>query len=239
MKHTLWDRIAKKYTESISADKTADFAYEKLINTLSILSLCDNSGNALDLGCGDGRFTRELESRYENVYAVDVSKKLLSVAKEVCKKTRFFLADLEMPFPDFDITFDLVTCKLLLMYLDNIETLAENSYKVLNKKGILIVSVTHPIKWTMEYLKGNVGNNAYTGYLSETNVFGKIAGDKDLKFEFKNRTFQTYINTFTKHGFVLENVLETGVPDSFVVKYPRYLAFQKKPYRLNMKFVKP
>jgi len=113
------------------------------------------------------------------------------------------------------------------MYLTNIENLACETYKILNKNGALVVSVTHPMKWMDK-----------TSYLKEDVVPGEIANDKNLKVTFKSRTIQTYINTFTKYGFHLEVVLETGVPDSFVIKYPDYLAFQKKPYRLNLKFVK-
>jgi ubiquinone/menaquinone biosynthesis C-methylase UbiE len=152
---------------------------------------------------------------------------MLNQARKVCHNTTFLKIDLEKEFPNFNTKFDLITCKLVLMYLSNIENLAKETYKILNKNGILVVSVTHPMKWMDK-----------TSYLKEDIVPGEIANDRNLKVTFKSRTIQTYINTFTKYGFRLEVVLETGVPDSFVVKYPHYLAFQKKPYRLNLKFVK-
>ena len=152
---------------------------------------------------------------------------MLKQAKKVCLNTTFLKVDLENKFPKFNTKFDLITCKLVLMYLTNIENLACETYKILNKNGALVVSVTHPMKWMDK-----------TSYLKEDVVPGEIANDKNLKVTFKSRTIQTYINTFTKYGFHLEVVLETGVPDSFVIKYPDYLAFQKKPYRLNLKLVK-
>lgn len=227
MNNFIWDRLFQKYEQSVRKDQNADYAYERLVNTLSILSLCDNVGIALDLGCGDGRFTKELEARYQKTFAVDLSGQMLKQAKKVCPKTVFLKVDLEKKFPEFSTNFDLITCKLVLMYLDNIENFAHETYKILNKNGILIVSVTHPMKWIDK-----------TSYLSEGYVSGEISKDKNLKVTFKSRTLQTYINTFTKYGFFLEVVLETGVPDSFVIKYPEYLDFQKKPYRLNLKFVK-
>lgn len=227
MKNFIWDSLFKKYEKSVEKDKNADYAYEKLVNTLSILSLCDNSGNALDLGCGDGRFTRELEARYSKTFGCDLSNKMLKMARSVCKHTSFLRIDLEKKFPVFDIKFDLITCKLVLMYVDNLENVASECSKILNKNGILVISVTHPMKWIDK-----------TNYLAEDTVQGEIANDKNLKVVFKTRTLETYINTFTKYGFRLETLLETGVPDSFVIKYPTYLAFQKKPYRLNLKFVR-
>ena len=227
MNNYIWDKLFKKYEQSVKKDENADFAYESLVNTLSILSLCDNLGVALDLGCGDGRFTKELEVRCQKTFAVDLSDSMLKQAKKVCLNTTFLKVDLENKFPKFNTKFDLITCKLVLMYLTNIENLACETYKILNKNGALVVSVTHPMKWMDK-----------TSYLKEDVVPGEIANDKNLKVTFKSRTIQTYINTFTKYGFHLEMVLETGVPDSFVIKYPDYLAFQKKPYRLNLKFVK-
>jgi hypothetical protein len=113
------------------------------------------------------------------------------------------------------------------MYIENIDNIARESCKFLNRGGILVVSVTHPLKWVDKY-----------SYLSENLISGEIAKDKNLEVVFRSRTLETYINTFTKHGFNLESVLETGVPDTFVIKYPGYMDFQKKPYRLNLKFVK-
>lgn len=239
MQNALWDKLTSKYIKSINEDKNGDFAYEKLVNSLSVLSLCDNTGNALDLGCGDGRFTKELSIRFPNVVGVDYSKQMLKIAKKSCPDVKFILYDLEQSFPELNIKFDLIVCKLLLMYIKNIEIIAMESFKVLNPGGILVVSVTHPLKWVSEHLKGNLENKKYLGYLSETIIKGQMAQDKNLGIEFINRTFETYINTFTKYGFKLETVLETGAPDSFVVKYPSYLPFQKKPYRLNLKFIKP
>jgi SAM-dependent methyltransferase len=227
----LWDKISKPYLTGLKTDKNADFAYEKLVNSLSILSLCSSSGSVLDLGCGDGRFTRDLEARFNQVYAVDYSDKMLEKAKKLCKSTRFFNCDLQETFPKLNMKFDAIICKLLLMYIKNLDNLASNIFRHLSPNGYLIISVTHPLKWTT--------NLNYQGYLHETEIKFPIANIPDTELEFSTRTLQSYINAFTKHGFVLETITETGVPDSFVIKYPQYRPFQYKPYRLNLKFIKP
>lgn len=238
MQKNFWDSVAAKYEKSVHQDLTGDFAYERQVNSLSLLALSDNHGTAIDLGCGDGRFTKDIASRYKNVVGVDYSNEMLKVAKLHCPDARFILSDLETNFPKFNTKADLVICKLLLMYIKNIDNIAGRSYDVLNKNGIIVISVTHPLKWVSESLKGNIKNPNYLGYLSETEIPWKIANDKNLLSPFINRTLQTYVNTFTKYGFKLETVVETGVPDTFVVKYPSYLPFQNKPYRLNLKFIK-
>ena len=235
----IWDRIQPKYIKNAKEDHNADFAYENLVNTPSLLCLCDeNNDYTLDLGSGDGRFTRRLEVISNHIYAIDYSMKMISAAKNICTKTNFIHSDLEQPFPRFKNKFNLITCKLLLMYINDLDNIAKEVSAIMTDNGALVISVTHPLKWIVDQQKGTIKGQGYKGYLSEVGVKGNIAKEKELELTFLNRTIQTYTNTFTKHGFVLEQVIETGVPDFFVIKYPQYLEFQHKPYRLNMKFIK-
>lgn len=225
-----WDKVALPYLKEIKTGTNTDFAYERMVNSLAILGWCHSMGSVLDLGCGDGRFTRDLESRFNRVYGVDISPTLLKNATKLCKATKFFNYDLENDFPKLNVKFDIIISKLLLMYIKNLDNIASNSHHCLKKQGSLIVSVTHPIKW--------VTQENYKGYLHETQIKHSIANIKYTEIEFLNRTIETYVNTFTKYGFVLEAIAEIGVPSSFVIKYPQYRPFQYKPYRLNLKFIK-
>ncbi len=225
-----WDKVALPYLKEITAGTNTDFAYERQVNSLAILSWCHATENVLDLGCGDGRFTRDLETRFNHVYGVDISSILLKKAKKLCKSVKFFYCDLEKDFPKFVTKFDTVICKLLLMYIKDLDNIASNSFNWLTDGVTLIISITHPIKW--------ITQANYKGYLLETQISHPVAGIKHTEIEFVSRTIETYINSFTKHGFVLETISEIGVPDSFVIKYPQYRPYQYKPYRLNLKFIK-
>lgn len=235
----IWDKISKNYFASAKKDAFRDFAFERQVNSPSILSLCDTFGNALDLGCGDGRFTKELEGRYEHVFGLDCSAKMLHQAKLACPKTKFIQADLEKKFPKFSTKFDLIVCKLTLMFIHNIDNVASESYKALNSGGVMVISVTHPLKWALDLVAGRISASSYNGYLSSTQIQSAIAKDKSLKMAFINRTFETYINSFRKFGFLLDTILELGIPDFFVIKYPEYFSAQHRPIRLNLKFTKP
>jgi len=125
------------------------------------------------------------------------------------------------------------------MYVKDLDNVARESYRILNSKGIMIISVTHPIKWALEQQKGNIKTDSYMGYLSETSISWCIAGSKKMDMNLLTRPFEVYVNTFTKFGFRLETVSEPAVTDEFVLKYPEFLSDRKTPYRLNLKFVKP
>jgi len=86
---------ASTYLESIENDNTGIFAYERLVNSLSVSSLCDNGGTALDLGCGDGRLMPWFGSRYKIVYGFDCCPDMLAVARERCPEASLFQCNLE------------------------------------------------------------------------------------------------------------------------------------------------
>ncbi len=236
---TYWDKICDEYIESVHNDITGIFAYENEVNTPSILSLCPSKAiNVLDLGCGDGRFTNELIHKYKNVIAVDNSNPMLKFAQKKYPGADYANFNIEHTFPKFNGQFDLITAKLLLMYIKNLDNFAIQCYKNLRTNGSLVVSVTHPAKWLTEYLSEKRNVKEYKGYLSETIIEGNIAHNSKMPISFISRSTQTYVNTFTKHGFILKALLETEVPDTFVLKYPNYLFKQKDPFRLNLKFIK-
>ncbi|MCC7289950.1 class I SAM-dependent methyltransferase [bacterium] len=235
-----WDIIFEQYVDSVKQDKTSIFAYEKNVNTPSILSLCPNGiSNALDLGCGDGRFTNDLANIYPNVMGIDNSNKMLRYARKTYPNATFVKHNLEDTFPQFSGTFELITAKLTLMYIKDLDKLIRQCFNIISPKGNFIVSVTHPAKWLTEKHQGLLKFQQYKGYLSEITIEGNIAHNDNLTVPFINRTFQTYVNSFTKHGFTLKAILETGVPDAFVIKYPQFINSQTTPYRLNMNFIKP
>lgn len=229
LKNISWNSIFERYIDGVNNDIEGDFAYEKRVNIPDILSICpEKAESVFDIGCGDGRFTKILTQNYKEVYAIDESNMMVKLAKTNAPKAHYLVEDIELKFPKFNFKFNLITAKLLLMYINDLNFFARNCYDLLENSGELVISVTHPIKWS----------NELKNYYLETKFDGTIANIPNLQIKFISRTIQTYINTFTKHGFILDALLETGVPDTFVLEYPHYLEKQTKPLRLNMRFRK-
>jgi ubiquinone/menaquinone biosynthesis C-methylase UbiE len=226
-----WDLLADKYNKNSKEDRTGGFAFEKYVNIPSIFSLFPkNASNVLDLGCGNGIFTVELAKIFPNVVGIDISKKMLKEAKKIGKGVSFIQHDLEKPFPKFDFKFDLITAKLLLMYIDDLEGFVKECYKIMEKKGVLLVSVRHPLRWNYE--------KDYTNYFSEKTVMHKIGGGKSTEVFYIHRTLETYINTFRVNGFHCDLIEEPKVIASFMIEYPLSEWRDGVPRRLNLRFVK-
>jgi ubiquinone/menaquinone biosynthesis C-methylase UbiE len=100
----------------------------------------------LDVGCGSGFVTRDI-ARLTNatIIALDGSTQLLQVAKTTLAaypNTSLTIGDAHhLPFPDQ--TFDIVTCNLLLMWVDNPQQ-AVNEMARVTKTGGSVLATLEP-----------------------------------------------------------------------------------------------
>lgn len=99
-------------------------------------------GEILEVGCGIGNFSGDL-SKYGNVTAIDIDQKLI---KQLTDKKNVEInagfGDIETGKFFFDNKeFDSIVCINVLEHIRNDEKALENMYKLLRKKGNLILLV--------------------------------------------------------------------------------------------------
>jgi SAM-dependent methyltransferase len=97
-------------------------------------------GEALDLGCGDGRLTLELDAA--GLTAADVSAEALRRAAPRLAAKRAVLAELEpdAPLPFEDGSFDLVLCAETLEHVRDVQLLLSELRRVLRPGGRLALT---------------------------------------------------------------------------------------------------
>ncbi len=95
-------------------------------------------GDALDLGCGDGRLTREL--RAERVTGADVSEVALARARGRLPEAVFVHLAPDEPLPFADAGFDLVLCAETLEHVRDVQLLLSEARRVLRPGGRLAVT---------------------------------------------------------------------------------------------------
>jgi SAM-dependent methyltransferase len=96
-----------------------------------ILAICESkgirlaAGRALDFGCGVGRMTRAFSGRFSSCVGMDVSEKMLSLARRFnsdCRACAFLASDApQLPFADG--SFDFVFTVLVLQHLSKKRTI--------------------------------------------------------------------------------------------------------------------
>jgi SAM-dependent methyltransferase len=100
----------------------------------------------LDAGCGPGAYTARLIDMGAGVVAVDVSPKMVQLAKaRVGDRADIRLADIGRPMPFFqDKSFDIILCPLVLDYIRDYRPVFREFFRILKNPATLLFSVGHP-----------------------------------------------------------------------------------------------
>jgi SAM-dependent methyltransferase len=103
-----------------------------------------DAGKALDVGCGEGRVTRELRRRGHDSVGVDVAEQLVELARSRDPGGDYRVAAAEeLPFDD--ASFGLVVAFNVLMNVDEPPRAIGEIARVLTSSGRLCASIVHPI----------------------------------------------------------------------------------------------
>jgi len=101
--------------------------------------------SCLEIGCGTGRFTKQLSLTFRRVFAVDISTNMINYAKARIEadNVAFFVSDgVRLPQPDCSVT--AVFSAYVLQHLDNVEiglAYFREMYRILTIGGTLMVQI--------------------------------------------------------------------------------------------------
>jgi ubiquinone/menaquinone biosynthesis C-methylase UbiE len=109
-----------------------------------LFDLLPEPGRAtLDLGCGEGRLTRDLAERGHRVIGLDASATLIGAARLAHPGGDYRAADAaDLRFAD--ASFDLVIAYNSLMDIDDMPGAVREAARVLEPGGRLVISILHP-----------------------------------------------------------------------------------------------
>ena len=175
----------------------------------------------LDLGCGYGwHCIYAMEHGASSVVGVDISHKMLEVAKE---KTHFpqveykccAIEDVEFPEESFDV----ILSSLAFHYVADYEILVKKIYRILKSGGKLVFTVEHPVftaygtqDWHYNE-KGEILHFPVDNYYYEGKRTAVFLGEKVTKY---HRTLTTYLNTLLSNGFIINQIVEPQPPENMM-----------------------
>jgi ubiquinone/menaquinone biosynthesis C-methylase UbiE len=99
-------------------------------------------GRLLDVGCGDGSFALRAKGKYREVWATDISARMLS---EAARKADIYFVqqDMDEGLPFANSLFDAITCLGVILYLFDLRFAMNELHRVLKPGGSLIVHVVN------------------------------------------------------------------------------------------------
>jgi ubiquinone/menaquinone biosynthesis C-methylase UbiE len=161
----------------------------------------------LDIGCGEGRLTRDLASLGHRVIGIDASPTMLAAAREADPEGEYVEGDLaRLPFEDG--VADLAVAFMSLMEVADIRGAAAEIARVLEPGGALAVAVVHPLNSAM-LPHDEDGRFTIKAYRTPHAYSDSIESD-GLQMTFRSFHFSLddYWRAIRDAGFVIEELRE-------------------------------
>lgn len=219
------------------AEVAADPAYEAEVTPLLLDALEPQAGATyLDVGCGDGRLMATLGRIGARTVGVDVSTQLLARARRHGPVVAAALPDLGWLA---DGALDGAYICLVLEHVPDHAPLLAELARVVRPGGVLALVVNHPIftapdSGPIEEPDGEVlwrpGRYFSTGYTDEP------AGGGNIRFH--HRTLGDLLTAAAVAGWDLRRLVEEGVSEDQIARYPPYGRQRHIPRLLAARWVR-
>ncbi|MDO8664223.1 MAG: methyltransferase domain-containing protein [Candidatus Liptonbacteria bacterium] len=141
-KDTSWKKVAGWYDKTVKDDDSyqKNVIYPNLSRWLQDLK----GKKVIDVGCGQGFFSRLLAEKGAMVTGVDSGDSLLEIARKENKKVKYIKADAHnLSFAKAG-EFDMALCVLSLQNMENLKAVLGEISRVLKTNGRLIAVLNHP-----------------------------------------------------------------------------------------------
>jgi len=139
-----WDKVAKKYDKLIG--ETGDPYHKTYLNPVVLKLLGSVKGKkVLDLACGQGYFSRILARKGAKVTGLDISRKLLDIARTKSKNITYIHNDSANIKDVKTNSQDVIVSNMAFFDIKNIKDTIKECARVLKKGGALVFSILHPI----------------------------------------------------------------------------------------------
>ena len=234
-----WERNAPGWIAWARAE-ALDRSYWRFNRDLFLELVPAPGRRTLDLGCGEGRLTRELKALGHDVVGVDLSPRMLASASEADPLIETHLADAaELPFAD--ATFDCVVAFMSLQDVERLDEASAEAARVLVPGGALCIAIVHPVNSAGEF-DGERADSPFTiagSYLQPSYYADEIERDGvSLEIVSVHRPLGSYTGALTAAGLLIDELRETHLPEH-ALDSERSRRWQRLPLFLYLRALKP
>lgn len=179
----------------------------------------------LDIGCGEGRVSRDLKERGHRTIGIDVTPAMVAAAREADPDGEYIVADAsQLPFEDGAA--DIAVAFMSLMDVDDMAAAVREAARVLEPGGRFVVAVVHPINSGHELDREHPeGRLVMTHDYFERRLYRDELERDGLRMTFESRhwTLEDYFDALLGAGFRVDAVREIAHEDH--PKWSRYPLF--------------
>ena len=204
--------------------------YNNCIEEPLMLKLIGDAGgkDILDIGCGTGELSSRLAQTADSVLGVDISQRMLDIAKEKNTSANILYEKLSMEnIGSLGKKFDMAVSSLAFHYVENFEKLILDISKLLKKRGSLVFSQEHPMVTANKQLKDWVFDPETKDRYWPVSNYNE-EGERSEKWFIDNikkyhRTLSSIINTIIRNDFEILEIAESRADDELISKNPKFL----------------
>ncbi len=194
----------------------------------------------LDLGCGEGRLSRDLKRLGHDVVGVDLSPTMLAAAREADPRIETHLADAAaLPFEDGE--FDLVLAFMSLQDVDDYGRAIAEAARVLAPGGALCIAIVHPFNSAGRFTEATAESPfVVTGSYLDSSYYADSVVRDGLEIEFvsQHRPLEAYCEAIAAAGLLIERLREPALPEHALMR-PHSRRWQRLPLFLHVRARKP
>lgn len=131
-----YNDIAQEYTEKFFEDKSD----EKYIDQFLLIL---EGKNILDVGCGNGRDCKYISQKGFKIKGIDLSKKMLIIAKKMIPNIEFELMDIaNITYPDNSYDGIISNCSLFHIPVKELPQTLNSFFKNIKTKRQIVINFT-------------------------------------------------------------------------------------------------
>ncbi len=214
-KDTSWKKVAGWYDKTV---KEEDSYQNKVIYPNLSRWLQDLRGKkVIDIGCGQGFFSRLLAEKGASVTGVDSGGSLIEIAKKEGKNIKYVKADAHnLSFAKAG-EFDMALCVLSLQNMENLKAVLGEISRVLKPNGKLIAVLNHPAfripqssSWGLDE-ENKIQYRRIDSYLSPAKIKIDMHPSEKIKKVYTysfHHSIQDYMKALSASSFALVKIEE-------------------------------
>lgn len=168
----------------------------------------------LDLGCGEGGYSRALAHKGAIVTAADCSEVIIEYARNKAKEESLridhYVLNANTLNDINDNYYDIVLCAMMLMDVEDLDGTLKEIYRVLKPNGKVFISILHPCFKGKEtkWIKNNGSIEVLiSDYHNPKEWVGEIKG-MNTPILYRHRTLSDYIKAFVENSFKIIDMNE-------------------------------
>jgi SAM-dependent methyltransferase len=200
-----WESSAQAWIDSIG--ERGDWGRQHVLDPVMLGRVANGHfGNALDVGCGEGRFCRMLKAAGVRATGIDPMRRFIDVARQRDPEGDYRLGNAEaLEFAD--ASFDLVVSYITLVDIPDFRAAIREMARVLRPGGsLLTANLTGYISACLDkdWVRGDNGEYlhvAVDNYLVERPLWVEWSGIRVVNW---HRPLDAYMKAFLEAGLILK-----------------------------------